>query len=151
MNNLRSECCNASVRVENGIPDFIGDTKCRVSTCWYSCSKCGNPCNIQGEINMSDSKEKTVENVAPNNSVTVISAINGYIVEHLVELSVQVGEPPQYQKIQSVFESPEFDPDDLEAFQRVIFHLKDHFGVECGTDRRLDTEIYDPHKKGKKK
>ena len=44
--NLRSTCCKAEIKYSEAVPDFIGDDKNSVRTCYCICSKCGEPCNI---------------------------------------------------------------------------------------------------------
>ncbi len=42
---LFSDCCRASVEVECGMTDFIGEKNPIVRTCWYKCPECGKACN----------------------------------------------------------------------------------------------------------
>ena len=165
-NNDLSECCDAPVRMEAGLPDFIGDKNPRISTCWYICTKCNLPCSVKGyqpsrslvPVNLSQDRGELVNNstyIIPDQSATITSVGNGFMVEYLEEL-ISDKEIHQYQNIKNVFETPEMEVDDLEAFQRLVWFLRDYFGIESGTNRRLDIEIYDPDrqfekiKKGKK-
>ncbi len=178
--NLRSKCCNASVRTESGIPDFIGDKNPRIATMWYVCSQCDQPCDTQkpggyqplfsnldpsrppqggsGILmvdNLKESKLFVKQPIAPLNvthswSATITKVDNGFLIESLEELSGD-DNVQQYHKVQTVFQSDEYAEDDLESFQELVFHLTDYFGVTSGTSRRLDIEIYDPDAKPNKK
>lgn len=178
-NDLISKCCGFPVRTESGMSDFIGDKNPTVSTMWYVCTKCEKPCDTQASggyqplfsnldpsrppqggsgilmvDNLKDSKLFVNQPVAPLNVssdwyITITKAQNGFIVEHLEEFGEEEN-VSSYLKVQNVFESDEFAEDDLEAFQKLVYHLKDHFGVESGTSRRLDLKLYDPNAKPKK-
>lgn len=150
--NLKSKCCNAPVRTETGMPDFIGDKNPRISTMWYVCTECGGACDTQENmVDKTQNKTQLVnQHITPDWSITITKADNGFICECLEELMGEEGDVPAYHRVQTVFESPEFEADDLEAFQKLVWHLKDHFGVECGTVRRLDLALYDPNAKPKK-
>ena len=41
--NLKSNCCNADIKV-GGSPDFIGGTE--ICTCYYICTKCEDACDV---------------------------------------------------------------------------------------------------------
>jgi len=51
----RSKCCKAEAIV-NISPDFIGDNPqtMRQGTCFFSCSKCGKPCDAEETIKKAD-------------------------------------------------------------------------------------------------
>lgn len=41
----RSECCDAKIRVEDGMPDFLGSEE--VCTVSFFCTKCNKGCNVK--------------------------------------------------------------------------------------------------------
>lgn len=43
-----SLCCGAPVRIEDGEPDFIGESIApnRAVSCWAVCSACDQPCGL---------------------------------------------------------------------------------------------------------
>ena len=42
-----SACCKASVRLSEGISDFIGDKNPILGTFYYICTKCGKACDLK--------------------------------------------------------------------------------------------------------
>jgi len=40
--NAKSNCCNAPVEISCG-------EESEIATCWYVCTKCGEPCDIKEE------------------------------------------------------------------------------------------------------
>jgi hypothetical protein len=45
-NKIISECCRAKIRYSDPAPDFIGDKKPLIGTCYIICTKCNKPCNL---------------------------------------------------------------------------------------------------------
>ena len=164
--NLKSKCCNASVKTESGLPDFIGDKNPRIATMWYVCTKCNQPCDTEepgsykplpSNLNRSYPSQLSLEeliiaptHVTPSWSVTITKVDNGFLGEFIEELLGDDDNHVQYRRVQTVFESGEYEGDDLEVFKNMVYFLVDHFGITSGTDRRLNMEIYDPNEKPKK-
>jgi len=44
-NTYISVCCNAPCEMVGPVPDFLGDNKPAIGTCYYKCTKCGKACN----------------------------------------------------------------------------------------------------------
>lgn len=167
--NLKSKCCNASVRTESGLPDFIGEKNQRIATMWYVCSECNQSCDtveddgfqegyqpLSSNLNRSYASQLSLGevNIAPIHltppwSVKITKVREGFLMENLEELGGD-GEP-QYHNVQNIFETAEREIDDLESFQRLVWFLIDHFAVASGSERRLEMSIYDPNAKVKKK
>lgn len=45
--NYHSICCNAKVKIIGPTPDFIGDKNPKIGTCYFECTKCGEPCDVK--------------------------------------------------------------------------------------------------------
>lgn len=160
-NNLRSKCCGAIVSKE-GSSGYIGTDRSKIETSLYICANCDKPCDVydlnklkslcQGKKKSQENKRMIQEPVHVDipYSATIIKADNGFIVEYFVELATEIGEPRMHHKVQIVCESPEFEPDDLVAFEKVIWNLMTYFGVNFSSDRKLEINIYDPER-GKNK
>lgn len=65
-NNLKSQCCNAEVKVDMS-PDFVGDNPktMLIGTCCWICNKCKQPCDIYFKERKTWTRNP-VEQVVPN-------------------------------------------------------------------------------------